>query len=192
MICRTRRGGIGWSENAVNLPPFKPLLPDVFAPEEKAFISPTIEVCAEFFLQHGVISERSDSTGAEPTANGRAKTLFAPIDYIIWQDWLHSAFEEVFGNLAPEFVMVRETTGKICDFDIKKWAPHLKGVHHAGAVGFRKDAVLEINLRVKLECPVHHIRASTRIPRFDRLAVDFLDAHAGVGKARKVGGLEGT
>ena len=88
--------------------------------------------------------------------------------------------------------MMRQSTGEVGDFDVEKGTPHLQGIHHARAVGFGEDAVLQINLGVELKGSIHGILNGAGFPSLDGLAVDFFNAEARIGQAGEFRWLKGT
>ena len=88
------------------------------------------------------------------------------------------ALEEVFGGFSAELEGMRKAAGEVGDFDVEKRTADFKGIHHAGAVGFREDAVLQIDFGVELKGAVNRVGGCAGFPRLDGLAVDFLDGES--------------
>jgi hypothetical protein len=166
------------------------LLPDIFAPEVQTLIGATGEVGIEMLAEKRIRGLRNYATGAEPSTDGGAKAFLFAMDDLGGQELFGGALEEVFGGFPPELERVRQATSKIGDLDIEEGTANFERVHHAGAVGFREDAILQVDFGVELQGPIHRIGCGARLPGLDRLAVDFLDRKSGLREARKVGGFE--
>ena len=159
------------------------MLPDIFAPEVKSLIGAAGEVGIEMLTEQRVRGLGSDATVAKPSADRDAKAFLFAMDDLGGQELFGGALEEVFGGFPPELERVRQATSKIGDLDIEEGTANLERVHHAGAVGFREDAILQVDFGVELQGPIHRIGCGARLPGLDRLAVDFLDRKSGTGEA---------
>src|SRR5205814_798252 len=68
----------------------------------------------------------------------------------------------------------RNAAGEIHEFDVEKRRARFEGIQHARAIHFREDAILQIEVRPKLQRTINDVRLAASIPGFDRLAVNLL------------------